>query len=184
MIIDFRRKPTSIPDLYIGDEKVERVSQYKYLGSIIDNKLKFNQNIESINKKCQSRIYCLQKLRSLKVNTNILTTFYKSFIESVVTYGFLCWFGGLNVRNRMMLNRVVNVCGKVVGERQQSLNELYEHRVVRKAEAILNDASHVLASQYCLLPSNRRFSMPNTTTQRARKSFVPQSIVLFCSFCL
>ena len=90
MIIDFRRKPTSIPDLYIGDEKVERVSQYKYLGSIIDNKLTFNQNIESINKKCQSRIYCLQKLRSLKVNTNILTTFYKSFIESVVTYGFLC----------------------------------------------------------------------------------------------
>ena len=104
MIIDFRRKPTSIPDLYIGDEKVERVSQYKYLGSITDNKLTFNQNIESINKKCQSRIYCLQKLRSLKVNTNILTTFYKSFIESVVTYGFLCWFGGLNVRNRMMLN--------------------------------------------------------------------------------
>ena len=78
----------------------------------------------------------------------------------------------------MMLNRVVNVCGKVVGERQQSLNELYEHRVVRKAEAILNDASHVLASQYCLLPSNGKFSMPNTTTQRARKSFVPQSIAL------
>ena len=49
MIIDFRRKPTSIPDLYIGDVKVERVSQYKYLGTIIDNKLTFNQNNESIN---------------------------------------------------------------------------------------------------------------------------------------
>ena len=47
---------------------------------------------------------------------------------------------------------------------------------VRKAEAILNDAFHVLANQYCLLPSNRRFCMPNTTTQRARKSFVSQSI--------
>ena len=66
----------------------------------------------------------------------------------------------------------------MVGERQQSLNELCEHRVVRKAADILYDASHVLASQYCLLPSNRWFSMSNTTTQRARKAFVHQSIAL------
>ena len=78
------------------------------------------------------------------------------------------------MKNRMMLNRVVNVCGKVAGERQQSLNKLYEHRVVQKAEDILYDASHVPASQYCLLPLNRRFSMPNITQKLKSSLYLNQ----------
>ena len=34
------------------------------------------------------------------------------------------------------MNEVVNVCGKVVGERQEQLVQLYERRVVRKARVI------------------------------------------------
>jgi hypothetical protein len=117
MVIDLRRNPTAVPDLFIDGEKVERVTEYKYLGTHIDDKLNFNANTKAIHKKCQSRVYCLQKLRSLQVNQNILASFYKCFIESVLTFGFVCWFGGLSVKNRNVLNRVVNVCGKVIGER-------------------------------------------------------------------
>ena len=35
-----------------------------------------------------------------------------------------------------ILNKVMNVCGKVVGERQEHLRQLYERRVVRKAGVI------------------------------------------------
>ena len=35
-------------------------------------------------------------------------------MESVLTFSFLCWFGGLNVKSKNVLNKVVNVCGKVV----------------------------------------------------------------------
>ena len=45
------------------------------------------------------------------------------------------------------------VCGKVVGERQEQLSQLYERRVVRKAKVIVDDNSHVLAKHYNLLPS-------------------------------
>ena len=38
-------------------------------------------------------------------------------VESVLTFLFLCWFGGLNVKSKNVQNKVVNVCGKVVGER-------------------------------------------------------------------
>ena len=48
---------------------------------------------------------------------------------------------------------MVNVCGKVVGERQEHLSQLYERRVVRKARVLEDDNSHVIAKYYELFPS-------------------------------
>ena len=61
------------------------------------------------------------------------------------------------------MNKVVNVCGKVVGERQEQLSQLYERRVVRKARVIADENSHVLAKHYELLPSGR-FREPKSNT--------------------
>ena len=56
------------------------------------------------------------------------------------------------------------MCGKVVGERQEQLSQLYERRVVRKTRVIVDDNSHVLAKHYELLPSGRRFPVPKSNT--------------------
>ena len=63
-----------------------------------------------------------------------------------------------------VVNKVVNVCGKIVGERQEQLSQLYERRVVRKARVIVDDNSHVLAKHYELFPSARRFRIPKSNT--------------------
>ena len=76
-------------------------------------------------------------------------------VSNQFSVSFLCWFGGLNVKSKNVLNKVVNVCGKVVGERQEHLSQLYERRVVQKARVIVDDNSHVLAKYYELLPSGR-----------------------------
>ena len=178
MIVDFRREPSAIPDLFINNCKVERVNEYKYLGTKIDNKLNFDANTQSIQKKCQSRLYCLQKLRSIGVNRKILANFYRCFIESVLIFGSMCWYAGLSVKNRNVLERVVRVCGKVVGERQRGMNELYACQVVRKARMIVNDRTHVLAKYFELLPSGRRYRTLRNTTKRARMSFVSRAIEL------
>ena len=34
MLIDFRKAPTVIPDLFIDGVKVERLAEYKYLGTV------------------------------------------------------------------------------------------------------------------------------------------------------
>ena len=65
MLIDFRKALTVIPDLFIDGVKVEGVTEYKYLGIVLDNKVNFNKNTNFIHKRCQPRIFCLQKLRSL-----------------------------------------------------------------------------------------------------------------------
>ena len=55
------------------------------------------------------------------------------------------------MKSKNVPNKVVNVCGKVVGERQEQLSQLYERRVVRKTRVIVDDNSHVLAKYYELL---------------------------------
>ena len=52
------------------------------------------------------------------------------------------WFGSLSVKNKKVFARVVNVCSKIEGERQASLNELYESRAVRKGRKIAGDSVH------------------------------------------
>ena len=48
--------------------RFERVGEYKYIGTALYNKLNFNKNSDFIHKRCQPRIFCLQKLRSLNIN--------------------------------------------------------------------------------------------------------------------
>ena len=79
MPIDFRIARTVIPDLFIDGVKVERVTEFKYLGTVLDNKLNLNKNTDFIHK----IIFCLQMLRSLNVSAPVLCTFYQSCIESV-----------------------------------------------------------------------------------------------------
>ena len=71
--------------------------------------LNLNANSDFINKKCQSRLYCLRKLLSFHVNTDILCTFYHCSLESVLTFSFVCWYSELSVKCKNVLDRVVNV---------------------------------------------------------------------------
>jgi len=62
MVIDFRRNASVHECLVINAEEVEKISQYKYLGTIIDSRLDFGENVNLIYKKANSRLYHLRKL--------------------------------------------------------------------------------------------------------------------------
>ena len=55
LLSDFRKKSPAVPPITMDGEIVERVDKYKYIGIVLDNKLKF----VDICKKCHCRIYCL-----------------------------------------------------------------------------------------------------------------------------
>ena len=55
----------------IQGKPVEVVEEYKYLGAIFDNQLKFSSNTEEILKKYHQQ-YLHRKLKSFDVNKNIL----------------------------------------------------------------------------------------------------------------
>ena len=176
LVIDFRKNAPPVSDLFIDGVKVERVHEYKYLGTILDDKLNFNANTDFIYRKCQPRMYCLRKLRSLNIKKDILRVFYRSFIESVLSYGFLCWFDGLSLKNKNILTRVVNLGSKIVGQKQEGLAKLYECRAMKKAAKVASDETHILFHHYKLLPSGRRYQSLKFKTNRTQNSFIPSSI--------
>ena len=89
--------------IFLDGVKAERVTECKYLWTVSD-KLNFNKNIDFIHKRWQPWIFCLQKLRSLNVSAAVLRIFYWSRTESVSTFWFLCWFGGLNVKSKKIMS--------------------------------------------------------------------------------
>eukprot|EP00064_Thunnus_orientalis_P017815 superscaffoldBa00003888_g17901 len=102
-LIDFQRKADPVPQLTLNGEAVERVSSYKYLGTIINSDLFFNNNTQTIFKKCQQWIYLVRRLRHLNAVPPILRSFYICHIESLLTLSFLAWYEGLSETNKSKL---------------------------------------------------------------------------------
>ena len=50
LLIDFRKQPPAVSPIAIDGEIVKIVEKYKYLGIILDNKLKFDSNVLNIYK--------------------------------------------------------------------------------------------------------------------------------------
>ena len=93
MVIDFRTSSVTPCPIVLKGGKVERVSSYKYLGIVIDDKLSWHVYIDSLIKRLNTRMYCLRKLNFFKVDVKILALFYDSVVESVWRYCLLCWGG-------------------------------------------------------------------------------------------
>ena len=81
------------------------MSNVKYLGTLIDNKLSFSDNSDLIYKKSQQRLYFLRKLRSFDVSRELLQIVYKSLVESVLTFNIVVWYGNLDVNGKAFTAR-------------------------------------------------------------------------------
>ena len=96
MIFDFRRDNTQHEPLRIHGNAIEQVHEYKYLGTIIDDKLSWKENCKSIQTKSNQRMFFLRKLKKFQIDRTILTLFYQSIIQSVITFNFICTFGNMS----------------------------------------------------------------------------------------
>jgi len=83
---------------------------------VTDKKLNFNVNVEMICKRGQQRLYCLQRLSKFKVDRSLVILFYKSYIESVLTFSVLCWYGSLGVKSALV--KIVNTSSEILGVQQ------------------------------------------------------------------
>ena len=77
--------------------KIKHVLNLKYLGTIIDDKLSFQENVDHIHKKTRQRF---RKLRIFNMHRRILTFVYRSMIESILTYNIISWYGNLIMRQK------------------------------------------------------------------------------------
>jgi hypothetical protein len=181
MVFDFRKKKDTVHPVIIKGETIEIVTEYKYLGVKLDNKLTWSNHIDAVYKKTQSRLFFLRKLRSFNVCNKMLYMFYQSMVCSVMVFASVCWGGNASARDTGRLNKLIKKASSVVGQSLDQIEVLVERRLASKSRAILLDPEHPLNSTLMDLRIQRsgRFTMPKVRTERFRRSFIPAAVRFF-----
>ena len=104
MIHSFRNLDLNSLNITINNNRLENLTQAKYLGVILDPHLKYKNHIEYIAKKISKSIGILFKLKKLKTPSSILKQIYYSLIYSLLNYNICSYAGTYNVHlNRLFL---------------------------------------------------------------------------------
>lgn len=91
-IMQFYQRMNKTPSLYIHNNgnKIEEVAMTKFLGLIIDNKLTWNEQADTICKRLSKSSYALYKLSKI-VDKNAVVTAYHGLVASILHYGVIFW---------------------------------------------------------------------------------------------
>lgn len=107
----------------------ERVENYKYLGTYIDNKLNWNVHTKFVKGKACQRLYFLRKLKQCKGDVMIMKL-YQSVIQGVLTFSIICFFGSMPKKHRD--ERVRKSAERCIGSSLPSLSLIYEECLIKK----------------------------------------------------
>ena len=119
LVFDSRKVKELFIPLTIDQQSVDVVSSFKYLGTAVDSKLSFNDNVVYVYKKEEQCLYLLRKLRSFGVGSHVLESVYRCLVESVLSFNIVTWYGNMSVKNGARLARVVNTASKIIGAKQK-----------------------------------------------------------------
>ncbi|KAK3543506.1 hypothetical protein QTP70_023226, partial [Hemibagrus guttatus] len=108
MTVDFRKDPAPRPPVILCDSPVSSAESFCFLGTTITKELKWEQNISSLTKKAQQRMYFLRQLKKFLLPVKMLVNFYTAIIESVLTSSITVWFAAATARDKAKLQRVIH----------------------------------------------------------------------------
>ena len=111
--------------LFVNGYSIEKVDYFKFLGTIISSDLAWENNTDAVVKKAQQRLFFLRQLKKFGLRREILVQFYRSAIESILTFSICVWLGGISQRQRSRLDRVVKTASKIVSSELTSLTAIY-----------------------------------------------------------
>lgn len=177
MVIDFRRITEVVPNTVVNNTVIDRVNTYKYLGVEIDDQLRFDKCASVKVKKLQQRMFFLRKLCSFNVDTCILELFYKSVLQSVLSFGLVCVFGSMRKQDQDKLQRIIKTASRIIGCNLTSAAQLFQDIIRHKAESIIGDTTHPLHDRFQLSKCGKgRLLQRKIRTTRFSRSFVPSAI--------
>ena len=178
IVIDFRTKKTCIQPLSIQGSDVEIVNSFRFLGAYINDTLTWDNHCLVTLKKARQRLYFLRKFKSIQVNKTILINFYRSIIESILTFSITVWYDRAALNDLSKLQSVIKTSEKIIGTNLPSLEALYISRLERKITKIMRDKYHPAYRYFEFLPSPRRLRNYKGN-KRFVNSFYPQAVKYF-----
>ncbi|XP_035520671.1 A-kinase anchor protein 13-like [Morone saxatilis] len=119
MVMDWRRKRADPAPLQIEGDCVERVSSFKFLGVHVADNLTWSTNTSAVVGKAQLRLHFLRLLRKCDLDVHLLRSFYRSTIESVLTYCLTIWYPSCTAKDRKAQPHSAKHCGQSSVEKDE-----------------------------------------------------------------
>jgi ribosomal protein L20 len=164
MVLSNKRSNPMPPPISLESKEVERVSEYKYLGTVIDEKLTFHPNTKYIVQKARKRLFKLKKMSYLNFSSKTITMCYKSFIESVLLYNIDILYHLLSANDKGELQHVIKSASKLGGIKIQPLIDTVTKRIENKSLRIFINGNHLIS--FDQLPSGRLRAVKARTNLR------------------
>jgi hypothetical protein len=86
----------------------------KFLGIFIDSKLSFNEHVQQLISKSNSRLYFMRLLRRQGLDSAGLKTYYISNIHTIITYASTAWFLLCSKKNQQLLEQVQRHATRII----------------------------------------------------------------------
>ena len=115
-------------------------------------------------------------LKKDHLDSSLLVTFYRSTIESLLTYAVSVWHSSCTEADRKRLQRVTKTAQKIIGCPLPPIATIYNSRCLSRARSIIKDPSHPGFDLLELLPSGRRYKALPVRTNRMKNSFFPKAV--------
>ena len=113
MFFNHKIKSAMKINLKINEEVVPQVSNTKFLGIIIDEKLNWKKHLDKLIHKIKSNIKLLQ-INHKFVSKQVIKILYYSQIFSHITYGIGIWGNQLNKQQVEILQKLQNICIRLI----------------------------------------------------------------------
>jgi len=179
LICDFRKCDPSYAPVIVAGSEVERVEKFKYLGTTIDNKLSWSDHFDSVTSKFQQRLYFLRLLRSFNIDNNILHMFYSSVVESIIMFNILTYWSNLNTGQKIYARKLQKRAMRITRTDIICIEDTFITKCIKKVDKLMMDTKHPLSQYYITMRSGKRLRVPPCRSVRYRKSFIPNSIIMY-----
>ena len=172
--------------LTIGGDTIGTIKQYKYLGTLVDNKLDMDVHWEHVSNGFNSTLYLLKTLRQLGFNQRVLVNVFKSLISSQVVANAttLCSVSESAKRGMLAIEKrslkIMNIKESDLPTLNiKDIDDLINERCIQQMDKILADSDHpITLSLHKRNTGTTRntfpFVIPRCNTSRHQNSFVPK----------
>ena len=127
-------------------------------------------------------MYFPRKINYFRVNSKILELFYKSFLESLISFALTCWGGNVRMNNKEKINQIIKKANKIISRTSHSpsnlcdFDSLYHVNCQRKILSILKDQSHPLSGEILFSSRSGRPLAIKCNKNRYTHFFLPHAL--------
>ena len=179
MVIDFRLKGNEHDAIEIAGELVERVSDYKYLGVTVNDKLDWSVHAQNVVSKVNQRMYFVRKLNAFGVDSVLVSLFYRAVVQSIMSFCVIVWGGNLACKYVSQFDSVARRVSRMTDIEQCCFMDIFEKCCLRKIEAIMKDEYHPLLNFITFSKRSNRIILIKANRERFRNSFLPYAVRLY-----